>query len=94
MIGSTQRKCSFSISERHIAEIVVPKLVDFLLGNKRRGRAHLSVITDDQNLLAAQKGRKLGDIGLRSFVDDHEVKHAELRRKLLGDAPGWHNPAR
>src|ERR1700733_2713725 len=80
--------------ERHVAEIMVAKLADFLLGDERRRRAYLAIVPDDEDFFAAQQRRQLRHVRLGSFVNDDEFNCAHFGRKLFRHAPSRHDPAR
>src|SRR5579883_27796 len=57
-------------------------------------RRNLFVVADDKNLFPSQDCRKGRNVGLASLVDDDEVEHTEVRRKLLTHTPFRYDPAR
>jgi hypothetical protein len=81
-------------AERHVLEEAVLEAVELRGLDEGRRRAHLLVVADHKDLLAAQKRRQLADVRLRGFIHDHEVEGAEPAGQLLRHAPRRHDPAR
>ena len=61
--------------------MVVAKLADLFLRDERRGRAHLPVVANHDDLLPPQQSRQLGDVGLRGLVYDDQFERTDLRRR-------------